>query len=345
MPAQIKQILLISCGLFLVQQNGSANDTAVGGEGSLPIPISQPNIEMFSETIKISGKNLNSPSMTGSWYYDCDFTFKNTSGKALDIAMAFPFPVNSGESDIALPAGQKFIVGKALVYDFIVTVNGKKVSASRRTIAPNQEKGLYYNDAYFWQAQFPAESTVNIHHEYFTGATHDVMGYNWVNYVLKTGALWQHNTIGHTVLEVTPNTPTRLCYEVDTDTDVIKPKPEGMQIIGDGADRNYVWDLKQFQPTEDMSLCLFTGVSYVRNKIIYKWLNTNDALNLLARLSSKERRLLRNTVFAQYGRSFDSADLQSYFKQQWWYVPNPDYSDLLLTEDDKKLLKLIKKAG
>ncbi|KTD82591.1 YARHG domain-containing protein [Legionella waltersii] len=344
MLSQYKLILLASLNLMLFAQTTLANDTAVGGEGSLPVPISQPNIEMVNETIRITGKDLNSPAMNGAWQYDCNFTFQNSLNKDLNVSMAFPFPINNGESEIAMPEGQKATVGKALVYDFKVTVNGFEIPSQSGKIAPNPDKSMYYEDAYYWKVNFPADSKVIIHHDYITGATYDVMGYHWVHYVLKTGSLWKHNTIGHTTLEVRPNTPTRLCDEIDSNIDVTKPTPAGMQIQGDGAHRKYIWDLKHFQPNEDMSLCLFTGLNFIRYKIVYKWLNTENAVNQLAKLSSKELRILRNSVFAQYGRSFKSPDLQSYFNQQWWYTLNPSYSDQMLTTDDKKFLNMLKQV-
>ncbi|KGP63956.1 hypothetical protein EP47_08625 [Legionella norrlandica] len=339
-----KRMFAVASVVFLLNKGVLANDTAVGGGGSLPIPISQPHIQMVSELIRISGEELNGTKMNGSWHYDCNFTFKNTSKKEVTISMAFPFPINDGNSEIALPAGQTTKAGQALVYDFLVTVDDKQVSARRGNIAPNQNKGLYYEDAYFWQATFPPLATVKIHHDYITGATYDVMGYHWVHYVLKTGALWQNNTIGHTRLEIIPNTPTRLCSEIDTKADYLETTPPGMKISGSGKNRKYVWDLLHFQPKSDLSLCLFTGISYVRYKMIYSWLNTEDAVSKLAKMSSKELRLLRNTVFAQYGRQFQSPDLQQYFNRQWWYVLNPHYSEDMLNEEDKKLLSMIHQA-
>ncbi|PWY56492.1 hypothetical protein DGG96_02250 [Legionella qingyii] len=327
-------ILFFSKSLF-------ANDTALGGNGSLPIPVSQPDIKMVKEVIIITGKKLNTSEWDGSWHYSCDFQFKNTLNKKIEVAMGFPFPVNNGMSAIALPQGQKTSEGKALVYNFQVRVDNTSVASHKEKIAPNEDKGLYYNDAYVWDTTFPALATVSIHHDYETGATYDVMGFHWVSYVLKTGALWHDNTIGHTQLEVIPNTPTRLCSEVDPKSEYLRPKPAGIKIMGNGKDRKYVWNLSHFQPKVDLQLCLYTPKSYVRHTMIYPVLNSDNPINSLSKLSAKELQILRNTVYAQYGRRFNSPDLQNYFKKQWWYEPNPDYSDNMLTKEDKKLLSLI----
>ncbi|KTD35358.1 hypothetical protein Lmor_0805 [Legionella moravica] len=335
--------LLILMMLLFVSKGLVANDTAFGGEGSLPIPISQPDIKMVNEVIIITGKNLDNSQMNGSWHYSCDFNFQNTLNEQLNVSMGFPFPVYNEESSaIALPEGQKTGQGQPLVYDFQVLVDGITVSAHKEKIAPNRDKGLYYDEAYLWTTVFPPLSSVRIQHDYDTGATFDVMGYHWVAYVLKTGALWHNQTIGHTRVEVIPNTPTRLCSEIDGNKEYLKTTPAGMTIRGTGANRNYVWDLPQFHPEEDLSLCLFTPKSFVRYKLIYPILNSENPVIELSKMTSSQLRLLRNSVFAQYGRPFNSSDLQHYFNQQWWYELNPDYSDSMLTDEDKKLLSFIK---
>ena len=340
---QINKAELLTVLILLFFSEGVvANDTAFGGEGSLPIPISQPDIKMVNEVITITGKNLDSSQMNGSWHYRCDFNFKNTLNETLKVSMGFPFPVyNEESSNIALPEGQKTGQGKPLVYDFQIVVDGNSVSAHKEKIAPNRDKGLYYDEAYLWTTSFPPLTLVHIQHEYDTGATYDVMGYHWVAYVLKTGALWHNETIGHTQLEVIPNTPTRLCSEIDGSEDYLKTTPAGMTIQGSGASRKYIWDLPQFHPTEDLSLCLFTPKSFVRYKMIYPVLNSEHPVNDLSKLSASQLRILRNTIFAQYGRQFKSPDLQNYFNNQWWYELNPAYSDSMLTDEDKKLISFI----
>jgi len=49
-----------------------------------------------------------------------------------------------------------------------------------------------------------------------------------------------------------------------------------------------------------------------------------------------ELKLLRNTIFAKYGRSFKSDMLKTWFAKKSWYKVNPNYSDKVLTNTDKK---------
>ena len=62
----------------------------------------------------------------------------------------------------------------------------------------------------------------------------------------------------------------------------------------------------------------------------------------LERMNIKELRILRNEIFARYGRQFKTEWLQNYFNEQGWYKPNPNYSDSLLTENDIKNIKIIR---
>lgn len=66
-------------------------------------------------------------------------------------------------------------------------------------------------------------------------------------------------------------------------------------------------------------------------------LNESD----LAALSAEEMRRLRNSIYARHGRTFDSADLQSYFNSRPWYKPRSDYSEAELTQTDRANIKLI----
>jgi hypothetical protein len=64
----------------------------------------------------------------------------------------------------------------------------------------------------------------------------------------------------------------------------------------------------------------------------------------LRKLSLRDLRLLRNTIFARRGRSFKSEVLQAHFERMPWYVPITDYSDKLLTKTDRRNIELIRQV-
>lgn len=318
-----------------------ANDTAFGGSGATPMPIGQPEIAMVSERIVINGVDIGDERGEGRWEVSCDYTFRNTSDKAVKLTVGFPFPVNEEESAVSIPKGKKAHTGEPLVYDFKVSVDGRSVQARQSKIAPNPEAGQYYRRAYLWDMEFKPGGTVQVHHEYTTGVTWDVMAYSWAHYVLRTGANWKGEKIGSAHLEVVPNELVKPCSEIEKQAEYLRPKPAGMKAVGGGAKQKFVWDLKDFKPREDLELCLQTASNFALRQILFPVVMYGEVDEQLAKRSPQELRLLRNTVYARHGRVFQDEKLQEHFKQQWWYVPNPGYSDAMLTDDDKAISKKI----
>jgi ketosteroid isomerase-like protein len=74
-------------------------------------------------------------------------------------------------------------------------------------------------------------------------------------------------------------------------------------------------------------------------KILAGALLTRDDLS---GLSAAQLRLLRNAVYARYGRTFQSPDLQAYFQSRPWYRPRADYSERALTANDRANADFIK---
>lgn len=74
-----------------------------------------------------------------------------------------------------------------------------------------------------------------------------------------------------------------------------------------------------------------------------------DSMDLNTPFTKEELRILRNTIYAQNGYVFKSSDLNKYFKQFNWYMPNPDlkmedvklsdkeigYISIILSEENK----------
>ncbi|MBL8919930.1 MAG: YARHG domain-containing protein [Myxococcaceae bacterium] len=58
-------------------------------------------------------------------------------------------------------------------------------------------------------------------------------------------------------------------------------------------------------------------------------------------LSARDLKLLRNTIFARKGRPFETPLVKGHFKTVQWYSPNPKYADAMLSDLDKKNVKLI----
>ena len=59
-------------------------------------------------------------------------------------------------------------------------------------------------------------------------------------------------------------------------------------------------------------------------------------------LTTQQLRLLRNAVYARYGRVFDAGELQQYYQTRPWYRARRDYNDKLLNDTDRSNAELIK---
>lgn len=72
------------------------------------------------------------------------------------------------------------------------------------------------------------------------------------------------------------------------------------------------------------------------------FLNTDD-FSLDSSYSKEDLILLRNRIYAQHGYVFKRKDLQDYFSQFDWYVPDPNLTmeNIQMTEKEKKLIEAI----
>ena len=58
-------------------------------------------------------------------------------------------------------------------------------------------------------------------------------------------------------------------------------------------------------------------------------------------MSKEQLRLARNTIYAKYGRIFESKDLKEHFEKQDWYKKRPSFKESQIQKQDKDLVKLI----
>ena len=89
----------------------------------------------------------------------------------------------------------------------------------------------------------------------------------------------------------------------------------------------------------------------VEDNLLLKVIEAGDLTPLQARipevdarrLSQSQLRVLRNTIFAQYGYRFYSPDLQAHFGRFSWYRPDPDLDiRAKLTNLDEENIALLK---
>jgi hypothetical protein len=54
------------------------------------------------------------------------------------------------------------------------------------------------------------------------------------------------------------------------------------------------------------------------------------------------RKVLENIPYARRGYVFKNAELKAFFEAKPWYMPDPEYKEAALTEDEKEWLKEVK---
>jgi serine/threonine protein kinase len=81
------------------------------------------------------------------------------------------------------------------------------------------------------------------------------------------------------------------------------------------------------------------SLEHSEQKLLAGALLTPEDLN---GLSPAQLRILRNTIYARYGRTFDAPELQAYFMTRPWYHPRPEYNERMLTSNDRANAELIK---
>lgn len=76
---------------------------------------------------------------------------------------------------------------------------------------------------------------------------------------------------------------------------------------------------------------------YVLQQSSVSYLAEQDVLDL----TKEELRLARNEIFARHGYVFESAELNTYFSEKAWYIPNPAYTNDLLNAVELANISLI----
>ncbi|MCR9173299.1 MAG: YARHG domain-containing protein [bacterium] len=66
-------------------------------------------------------------------------------------------------------------------------------------------------------------------------------------------------------------------------------------------------------------------------------------MSKFSEMSKADLRLARNTVYAKYGRVFESKDLKEHFAKQDWYHENPGFQESQMKQQDIDIVKLIQK--
>ena len=317
--------LLFAALAGLALSTAHANDSTFGGAGSNLIPITNADIRMVDETILIDGRTDHSGNLI-FWETEVTFHFRNESDQPQKLTIGFPFHPASQDAE---EVGQ-----------FKAIVRGRPVTAKKIDLN-TETPGYVYTFAYVWEMEFAPRETVEVKNSYLTGLS-ESNGNSAVHYILKTGANWKDQKIGHSHIEIRPHIPFGDCLWGQT-------RPEGYRIVKEKNlkemvwEKKFVWDLKDYTPEEDVYGCILTRQNYEFWNM--KELGTEEPKAEPLRyeaLSAEELRIARNMLYARHGYIFKSPDLKRYFSGQAWYRENPRFDPKLLTKDELRRIREIK---
>ncbi len=298
-----------------------SDDSFFGGMGDTVFPSNATKVRMVSENVNIKFvKNEDSDDEFNSikLFATCDFEFINPGNDAV-ITMGFPaepYEDYDPETDTAKPD-----LSNLLIQDFTVYVDGQKMPYELKKLSGKKRvPGIDIDYAYLWKVRLPQNKIVKLHHTYDFGNSGDDSGVSFVTYILKTGALWD-GLMDKAQITIDLGVP------VEADDLKIIPKD---YVYKDGL---ISWSYVNFKPTEDIRV----EITPEGKKLI----DLKQNIESYKTKTLSELRILRNTVYAAHGKEFKSKDLNDYFLKQNWYVPNPNYTDDLLTPDQIERVKMI----
>jgi hypothetical protein len=339
----LNSVRVIICFLLvLVGSPALANDTFVYDNGSTVYSMQTDDVRMVAEKITVTMESLRFVSVV------CDYTFENVSDKDVTARVGFPAtPFFAGGEEMEPPLENfiTFVDGRELPVDVKVGEDGGDV--------------MYW---YTWDVTFPAKQTIRLRNEYDTTSSMSYY-YYWFEYILTTGANWR-GAIGEAVIEVSYSNPE------EPGENVVYICPEGYKVEGNII----VWKLKDLTPRENVFI-FEKGSDYlavlkdafmdrftdkydgdkrvysdkdllidVDNKSSRSFLHvSNPCLEKAFRhdIQKQYARLLRNEIFARHGRSFDTMEIERFFKSTGWYNPDPDFSAEMLNDTEKRNVQFI----
>lgn len=277
-----------------------ANDRALSGVGGTLEATGgeHPSVRMVREHVKLEvGPRL--------IFATADFVFEN-DGPATKVLMGFP---ESGHGDI-----DPHDFGKNPgFYAFNTWVDGEKVSARRAVVSLTKEqtyKAHWVKEVAFGAGQ---ERTVRVTYVAPVGsaaggqmAEYAFTGGNWAGKVAESKLEIRILPTGFKVMDTTPGV-----------------KSDGQRLTLGKSD----WEAE-----ENAFVYYLPGPAGISPLTMIGEVTEAD----LKGKSARELTLMRNEIFARYGRPFRDPQLKAYFESQSWYRVFDGYQDSLVSDLERK---------
>ena len=366
-----KNLLLFACLLVLTAQ---ANDGVYFLSGNQLVPLKETDISIAKEVLTISICD------DGYANVDVQYEFMN-NGKAKTVQMGFEAnaPYNDGaqlNTEGRHPYITNFTVtmnGAPLSYNNAIvassyegTTDFERLDLNRWKVADDVEWNamkevgtdsiVAFAYAYFFEAPFK-EGLNTVHHTYRYLMSYGVGRTFEIPYWLKPAMRWANHQIDDFTLRIkAENTAKHFCFEdslfqgqpfrITEGTGKVRTTLRFGEVeMVEVSLRNGTieWHGRNFVPRSNITIqsadILYSfsdetkaGAFYDRSKLFTLWPQDPKTV---------DRRIIRNLPFAHRGYVFKSKDLQKYFSQFWWYIPDASYQPSTddFTPRERKLIE------
>lgn len=300
-------------------------------------------------------------------YVDIQFEFNNLENVERKLLVGFQAPTSAGDVSEQISNTNQILNFKILNNGQILPYQLK--AAKCEDCELKDPKAFHFSQAetgvfvYLFEVTFkPGINKIN--HSYTFPASSNVEMSQFYNYILTTGSKWANGTIKDFTLYIDIGI-NKYFYVND-----IFGQKANWSIIGSGKVTNKKFgyidndscrmvrvlsgklqiNIKDFKPTKNIEFGIIDENSFITRPTDYERIKNGKVLSLgysnLEETYTKDKlKLLRNTIYAQYGYSFKTKDLQEYFLQFEWYMPDPNLTieQIILTEKEKKFIDEILK--
>lgn len=315
-----------------------ANDGAFYGTGATVFPVKDDAIALDTEDLRITQAGPTAGYYVDHWRVEVVYGFRNTTDKAVEVQMGFP------EWCVQTPDNYEELPEKCTewtIEDFTIDIDGQEKSATIKRAKKGQGRlaELEYHRVHTFTVKFAPNQRRTIRHTYRHRGGITSPDCSDMTYILKTGSLWA-GKIGTLDIraEVIEQFDRIENYDGWLKGEDGLPKP---RITKTEAGQVMEWSLRDHEPTKDLSI-LFCGMAgNQRSEVIGDVTAVTD--DELRKMSRKQLRLLRNTIYAAYGYRFKSTDLQAHFDKQKWYRARADYDASWLSSYHREQVARIKR--
>lgn len=302
---------------------------------------------------------------------DILFEFNNPENVERKLIIGFQAPTAAGDvSDNVSNTNQisDFTIlanGKILPYQLkVATCEDCELKEPKDIEFSQSEQGVF---VYLFELTFkPGINKIN--HSYSFPASSNVEYDQFYNYILTTGSKWAGGKIKNLTVSFD------LGYNKYFYVSDVFGKNANWSIIGSGKITNETFqnydndtqkmvrimsgrlqiDIANFEPKKNIEFGIihehtfFTASSkQIANNLFLALKHQTLDMNYFEEkeLTKEELKIVRNMIYAQHGYAFKNKDLQDYFAQFEWYIPDPNLTlaQIKLNEKETKFIDEIRK--